>query len=583
MRGAHAVLVIVLMSLLCMLLASSIPRISSSERDFAVKWDFATMEELRDLAYVDDDSAELVIGVRGIVSKDYAKLMELIGKYGGEVVNKVSFGDDVEEAITVDVPLPSIASFVEEVQNAQVSNYIEPNFKFKIHLIPNDPYWGVQWAPAKIEADYAWDVTIGDSSVLVAIVDTGIDWSHSDLAANYVPLGYDWVNGDEDPMDDNGHGTHVAGIIAATLNNEFGIAGLAQVSIMAEKGLDWNGTGYADDLANAITHATDQGADIISMSWGSYESSILIYRAIIRAYNSGVLLVASAGNDATNKRVYPAAYDEVIAVTATDQYDNIASFSNYGDWVELSAPGVSIYSTLLNDNFGYKSGTSMAAPHVSGVAALIWSVYPQETRDDVRMRLRSTSDDLGEAGFDYYYGYGRINARKAVASSNPNIAITNVSLQKTVVGQGFNVEIYIHIVNQGVDTKTVNVTSYANETVVQTENITLSGLSSTTLTFTWNTTSYVKGNYTVSAYVYPVENETSLEDNELVDGWVFVTIVGDVEGDRDVDIYDIVSIAGAYGTQKGDPQYIPNCDIDGDGDIDIFDIVIAGGHYGESW
>lgn len=583
MRGAHAVLLIVVIQLLCTLLTGSIPKISSSGKGFTIKWDFATINEIRDLAYVDHDSAELVIGVRGIMWKDYDKLMELIAKHEGKVVNKVSFREGVEEAITVDVPLPSIASFVEEVQVAQVSNYIEPNFKFKVHLIPNDPYWEWQWGPAKIEADNAWDVTIGNSSVLVAVVDTGIDWSHSDLAANYVPLGYDWVNGDEDPMDDNGHGSHVAGIIAATLNNEFGIAGLAQVSIMAEKGLDWNGTGYADDLANAIIHAADQGADIITMSWGSYESSTLIYRAIIRAYNSGVLLVASAGNDATNERMYPAAYDEVIAVTATDKSDNPASFSNYGDWVELSAPGVSIYSTLLNDNFGYKSGTSMAAPHVSGVAALIWSVYPQETRDDVRMRLRNTSDDLGEAGFDYYYGYGRINARKAVASSNPNVAITNVSLQKTIVGQGFNVEIYVTIVNQGIDTEVANVTSYANETVVQTENITLSGISSTTLTFTWNTTTYVKGNYTISAYVHLVGNETNLEDNELVDGWVFVTIVGDVNGDRDVDIYDIVSMAGAYDTQKGDPQYIPNCDIDGDGDIDIFDIVIAAGHYGESW
>jgi len=581
MRKKRAVLVLILIQLLCTL-AGTGPRVFSSQKSAVMKWDFTKINEMRDLAYVDSDSAELVVGVRGLSSRDYAELMELITKYEGEVVNKVSLGNSVDEAITVDVPLPSVAAFAEEAQAAQVSNYIEPNFKFKAHFVPNDPYWGTQWGPAKIEADYAWNITTGNSSVLVAVVDTGIDWNHSDLTANYVSLGYDWVNEDAYPMDDNGHGTHVAGIIAASINNELGIAGLAQVSIMAEKVLDWKGEGYEDDLANAILHAADQGANIISMSLGSSEESMLVRVAVMRAYSAGVLLVASAGNDATNARSYPAAYDEVIAVTATDQSDNPAWFTNYGEWVELSAPGVNIYSTLLNDNFGYKSGTSMATPHVSGVAALIWSLYPEETRDDIRNKLRDTADDLGEVGFDPYYGYGRVNAKKAVASLEPNIAITDVSSQKTIVGQGFTVEIYVGIVNQGISPETFNVTSYANETAIQTRSTTLSGVSSTTLTFTWNTTTYAKSNYTLSAYAWPVPNETEVVDNTLIGGMVLVTLAGDVDGDYDVDIFDVVAMSGAYGSNENEPVYVSNYDINSDGQIDILDIVIAAGNYGKS-
>ncbi len=581
MRENRVAIIIFVTQLFCMLFTNSTPKISGSNAA-SVEWSFAAADELRKLAYVDHGSVEVVIGVQDVLSKDQAELMDLILKYEGKVVNKVSFGDSVEEAITVDVPIPLVDSFVREVQAIRASNYVEPNFRFRTQSIPNDTYWEQQWGPSKIEADYAWNLTIGDPSVLVAVVDTGVDWTHDDLSDNYVPLGYDWVYGDADPMDDNGHGTHVTGIIAAVLNNELGIAGLGQVSVMAEKGLDWKGEGYEDDLANAIVHATNQGADIISMSWGDYVDSVLIRRAITRAYSSGVLLVAAAGNDGTDQRMYPAAYDEVISVIATDQFDQPAGFTNHGQWVELSAPGVDVYSTLLNDGFGYKSGTSMAAPHVSGVAALVLSLYPEETLDDLRTRLGNTADDLGEAGFDYYYGYGRINAKKAVASLNPNIAITDVSLEKTIVGQGFDVDLYVRIVNEGVNPESLSAGVYVNDTLAQVKNITISGMGSATSMFTWDTTTYVKGNYIVSAHVQPVENESYIEDNTLVDGWVIVGLSGDVDMDHAVDIFDIVAIAGVYGYKKGDSEYISNYDINGDGQINILDIVITAGNYGQT-
>ena len=375
--------------------------------------------------FADNDSVELVIGINESQLDSYAQLMTLTAEYGGQLVKTVSIENRVKAAL-IDMPFGQLSSFAADIESSALSRYIEPNFKFHTSIVPNDYYWSRQWGPVKIEADQAWNWQTGDPSVLVAVIDTGVDYNHPDLAANYVPLGYDWRNNDTDPMDDTFHGTHCAGILAGELNNGIGIAGLAQVRIMAEKGLGPEG-GRAVDLANAIVHAVDQGASILSNSWGGPGQSELIHEAVKYAYDHGVLVVAAAGNEASDVKIYPAAYDEVVAVTATDEFDNPALFTNYGDWVEVAAPGVLIYSTIsqehdprVNYPYGYASGTSMSTPHVAGVAALIWSQFPNMTRDEVRLRLQSTTDDLGEPGFDIYYGYGRINARKAVEKALPS-------------------------------------------------------------------------------------------------------------------------------------------------------------------
>jgi subtilisin family serine protease len=356
---------------------------------------------------------------------------------------------------------------------------------------------------------------MGDLSVLVAVVDTGIYYMHPDLSAHYVPLGYDWVNMDSDPEDDHGHGTHCAGIIAAVSNNGEGIAGLAQVRVMAEKVLDSGGSGYWDWVANGIINATDCGADIISMSLGGYGYSQLVHDAVKYAYDSGVLLIAAAANDNTNMKSYPAAYDEVVAVAATDQNDAKASFSNWGDWIELAAPGVSIISTVPS---GYESwsGTSMACPHVSGVAALAWSAYPSKTRDWLRLWLRYTADDLGDPGFDVYYGYGRINARKAVEQ---------VPLAHELIAYEWETPPYLEpgasgtvnatILNFGENDETdVTVQLLANETVVDAALVSfIASGTATTVSLTWNPT--VEGLYNVTLYVVPVPGETSVDNNVL--------------------------------------------------------------------
>jgi thermitase len=470
----------------------------------------------------DKCSTQLVIRINNRISDAYTQLMGVIAKYDCEVVNTVSMAGEVI-AVVVDVSSAEEPSLTREISADGLSSYIEHRMKVQAQFVPNDPYWSLQWGPQKIGADWAWNTTIGDPSVLVAVIDTGIDWDHPDLAANYVALGYDWVNNDPDPMDDNGHGTHCAGIIAAVINNSIGVAGLAQVRIMAEKGLDQYGNGYEDDLANAIIHAVDQGADILSLSWGSYGESALIHEAVKYAYDSGVLVVAAAGNDATNTRLYPAAYDEVIAVSATDAYDNPAYFTNFGEWVELAAPGVDIYSTYWDNTYRSMSGTSMSTPHVSGVAALVWSQFPNMTRDWIRAQLRYAADDLGAPGFDDYYGYGRINARKAVEQAPPDHDLLIFDWERPpLVKLGELATFNTTVLNFGISDETnVEIQLLVNSSLIDSTSIAfLPEGESATVGLSWTPT--VEGTYNVTSYVVPVPEETITQNNLITE---IITVV----------------------------------------------------------
>ncbi len=537
-----------------------------------------------------DSSQELIIGIDGMPSKSYLSLTRLVEAWGGEITNNVSFGGKIE-AVVANLPPASVKPFVEEVTEILEPMYIQPNHEFKIDLTPNDPRWSWQWGPAKIGAEVAWNTTVGNSSILLAIVDTGVDWDHPDLANNYAPLGYDWVNGDDDPMDDNGHGTHVAGIAAAVINNNLGIAGISQVKVMAEKALNRSGYGSSDDLAEAITHAADQNADIISMSWGSYTRNILVQHAIQYAYNSGVLLVAAAGNNASSEKAYPAAYNEVIAVSATDRNDNPAYFTNYGEWIELAAPGVNIYSTTWNDDYTYKSGTSMATPHVSGVAALIWSVFTNLTRDQVRSRLQETAEDLGPEGFDIHYGHGRVSAIRAVTDNQVhNISICNVTVYKDIVHRGSLLPINVTVQNRGDYIETFNVNVNANTTSIATEEVTLASGDSTILYLGWNTTGIAKGNYAIKITLDTLPNETYSTYDDSTENWIIIVMTGDVTGpegspDGRCDMMDIGLIAKNYG--RNVPPAPSNCDLTGstpdvpDRKVDMRDIGLVAGHFGE--
>jgi thermitase len=470
-----------------------------------------------------DGSVRLVVGTNPSKSKEQ-ELMKIISSEAGNVTGVISIGKNAL-ALAVKV-LPDRVSFlVDKLRASGLVEYVERDSRVEAFYFPNDPDWTYQWGPKKIEADLAWDTTIGSSDILVAIVDTGVDYTHSDLAANYVPLGYDWINNDTDPIDDFGHGTHCAGIVAATLNNSIGIAGVAQVRIMAEKVLGSSGWGTDFTVAEGIVHATDSGAKIISMSLGGGGSD-LMHDAVKYAHDHGVLLVASAGNKASSEKHYPAAYDEVIAVSATDSGDNLASFSSYGEWIDVAAPGVDIYSTMptyhvtMNDieyglemNYDYMSGTSMACPHVAGVAALAWSVYPNCTADQVMRVLEYTADDLGDSGFDEYYGQGRVNARKTVNLPEHDLRITKWQRPRRVDPRQ-SCEFNATIANSGrKDEANVSVRFLVNGTLI--DNVIIDSMSAIgdpeTVSFSWNTS--LMGNYNVTCYVVPVLGEDSTENN----------------------------------------------------------------------
>jgi len=490
------------------------------------KWGFDTRANWGDTVFVNDDSAELVIGLSDMRPNSCSELVDIIVSCGGEVVNTVTVNGKIN-AVVADIPLVARSNFVSEVEIRELPRYIEPKVMFCVDFVPNDPDWPKQWGPQKIEANWAWNTTKGDPSILVAVIDTGIDWNHPDLAANYVPLGYDWVNDDPNPMDDSGHGTHCAGIIAAVLNNSIGIAGLAQVRIMAEKAFNARGSGDDVDCTKAIVHAVDQGADVLSLSWGGYGESTLIHEAVEYAYDHGVLVIAAAGNDITECKHYPAGYEEVVAVTATDESDNPASFTNFGDWVEVAAPGVDIYSTMptyhvtLNNggvpmNYGYLSGTSMACPHVAGVAALIWSQFPNMTRDQVRAQMRYTTDDLGNPGFDEYYGYGRINARAAVEQVMPEHDVVLLDWNVPCVLKPLDtVTINSTLLNFGASNQSaVTMQLLVNGSVADSKLVDhLASGASTTVSWIWSPT--VEGKHNITSYVAPVDGETSTENNIL--------------------------------------------------------------------
>jgi thermitase len=306
--------------------------------------------------------------------------------------------------------------------------YAEPNYiAYAFDTVPDDPRYGIQWGLPQIKAPAAWDITTGGSDVTIAVVDTGIDLDHEDLSCSgKLTSGWDFVNNDATPDDDYGHGSHVAGIAAACTNNSIGVAGVAWgVRLMPVKVLDANGIGSYEEVANGITYAVDHGADIINLSLGGSETSVTLADAVQYAYDHGVLIVSAAGNCAqggsqcgylSNPLMYPAAYPTTLAVAATDSSDNPAYFSEHHPYVDVAAPGVSIYSTWKDGGYYWLQGTSMATPYVAGLAALIWSFNPGLTHDQVRAIIQSTADDVWTLGKDDYTGYGRINARRALES-----------------------------------------------------------------------------------------------------------------------------------------------------------------------
>lgn len=285
----------------------------------------------------------------------------------------------------------------------------------------------------------AWSYTAGDPDVVIAVLDTGITFEHPEFEDKVLP-GYDFFNKDDDPSDDHGHGTHVAGTSAANFDNGIGSAGVCpKCSILPVKVLNQNNAGTWSGVAAGVTYAADEGANIIVMSLGSVAGTKTIEAAIEYAVEKGVLIFAASGNINTNRNFYPAAYPGVVGVAATDKNDLRWALSNYGDYVDISAPGHLIYGAHKDldnqyDGHSFMSGTSMATPHVAGLAGLLWSQDMSRSSHEIERLIYGTALDLGTEDEDDYFGHGRIDPATAleIGSAMPGVSqLSGVTWQDT--------------------------------------------------------------------------------------------------------------------------------------------------------
>ena len=354
----------------------------------------------------------------------------------------------------------TVEEMVELYNNDPNVEYAEPNYVYRAFMTPNDTYYSYQWHMPMINMESAWDQSTG-SGVVVAVIDCGVAYENygsfaqaPDLAGTNFVTGYDFVNNDSHPNDDEGHGTHVTGTIAQTTNNNLGVTGVAfNCSIMPVKVLDGNGDGYLTDIADGIIYAADNGADVINMSLGGSSTSSTLQNACTYAYNAGVTIVCAAGNAGTSTPQYPASYSTCISVSAVRFDSTLAYYSSYGSNIDITAPGGDV--TIDQDGDGYVDGvlqqthdgsdyssfgyyfyqgTSMASPHVAGVAALILAKAGgggSLTPAQVKSYLVDNAVDIGSSGWDQYFGYGLLDANASVAAvgggGNPPVAAFSAS------------------------------------------------------------------------------------------------------------------------------------------------------------
>ena len=363
-------------------------------------------------ALVDDVSNRRIVGFREMIDTSS-------GHYGPYRILDESAN---LKFVTVEVLDPvSFEAFVAADPNVE---YTEVEQLHHATYTPTDPFWGTsdyQWGAKQIVVNLAWDKTRGSTAVKICVIDTGLLASHQEFSGTSRDLaGWDFVYEDSTPNDANGHGTHVAGIVGAQMNNGYGLAGTAQTTIIPIRVLNAQGTGTTTDIAQGIDYCRTQGGHVASMSLGG-GASTTIQNAVVAYQNAGGLAIAAVGNDGCACTSYPAGYSGVLGVAATDKSNLKASFSNTGAAVDISAPGVAIVSSYItvsgcttNACYVYLDGTSMATPYVSAVAGLVKSYNTALTASQISSRLTGTAQDLGAAGRDNSFGYGLVRADRAV-------------------------------------------------------------------------------------------------------------------------------------------------------------------------
>ncbi len=416
----------------------------------------------------------LLIGIQPGTSK--ADMVSLLGSQGLELVRFWPAFNLVEARLPQDTVQASSVDQVNAVQRAQAALSQAPSVRYAtfdgrvyaadLHTVttaaastseppmaeaaPNDPLFQQQWSLQKIETIQAWNISQGDPRVVVGVIDSGYDVTHKDISPDRIWTnsaeqngktgvdddnnsyvddihGWDWVDNDNVPNDEYGHGTHVTGIIAASTNNGLGIAGIGRnLTIAPLRILDASGSGYISNLIDALNYARLEGIRIVNLSLVISFDSPAVNDAIVAARNAGMIIISAAGNTGSTVQ-WPAAYPQTVAVAATDNGDKRADFSSFGSPVDVAAPGVDVLSTYRNNSYEVLSGTSMATPHVAALAGLIWSLRPDYSTDQVINLIKSTAVDVNAAsspGRDDYLGAGRIDVYHALLAASADLIVT---------------------------------------------------------------------------------------------------------------------------------------------------------------
>lgn len=402
----------------------------------------------------------------------------------------------------ITVPTADASQLLNSLNGDANVDYVEVDGTAQALGTTNDPYFtnGSQWHLSKIQAPAAWDISTGNTSQIVAVVDTGVNFNHPDLAGKLLSGGYDFIANDSDPTDENGHGTAVAGTLSPATNNALGVAGVSwNTPILPIRVLDASGSGSYSAIANGITYAADHGAKIINLSLGGTTSSTTLQNAVNYAWSKGCVIVAAAGNSGSSSPEYPAACTNVIAVSATDSNDARPSWSNYGSYVDISAPGTNICTLYGSNQYANWNGTSFSTPVVSGVLALMASTNGNLNNSALVTALLNNTDDIGTAGYDAYFGYGRVNAYKAVSAAKalisvdtvaPVAAVTSPTNGTTIKGTSQNISF----------SATDNVAVTKLQLII--DGTVMVTTTSSSATYTWNTRSVSKGSHTIKAVAY---------------------------------------------------------------------------------
>jgi len=367
---------------------------------------------------------------------------------------------------------------IKESLNKSKAKY-EIDLKAKEDFIPNDPYYGSQWHLPKIQANLAWDTTCANSKI-IAILDSGV--SHPDIK---LVQGYNFYSNNSDTTDYTGHGTKVAGAAAATFNNSLGIAGVAGcASVMPLRIADLEGFAYYSTVARAITYAADNSASVINVSYATMYKSLAVQEASRYAKTKGAIVVVSAGNTGTDDLSLES--PDVIAVSATNSSDTRPSWSSFGNYVDISAPGENIYTTNNQGTYSAVNGTSFSSPITAGIIALMQTANPAATPRQLEDTLKASAIDLGTPGYDIYYGHGRVNAANAVNAIKSVVTPIDTTAPIITISSptGTSVKGTVSIIASATDTSPYTLELYINSVKVQT---------STNINYAWNTSSLLVG------------------------------------------------------------------------------------------